>query len=256
MSERRVGVGTMLVGSLYGLYGWTVFGVCALIAVLGVLIVPGPDRRSRLTSAMARAVFVLGGIRPSIDGLDNIPAGNAVLVANHASYVDGPLLKGFMPHRFSFVIKGEMRNVPVAHVLLRRCGSRFVERFESGASARDARKIVKAARQGAALAFFPEGTFRAEPGVGRFLPGAFVAAVHAGAPVVPIVIRNTRELMPSGRSWPWPVRPRIRVLPPIHPDDPSFENHRDLAEKARQQILTVLGEPDLCKVPEANFNWD
>jgi len=256
MSEQRIGIGGLLIRSFYGLYGWTVFIVCALIALVGVIVIPGPDRRARLTSAMARAVFRLGGIAPEVEGLENIPAGNAVLVANHASYVDGPLLKGFMPYRFSFVIKGEMRKVPLAHCLLRRSGSRFVERFESGASARDARKIVKAAQSGAALAFFPEGTFRAEPGVDKFLPGAFVAAVRSGSPVVPIAISNTRELMPAGRSWPWPVRPGIRVLPPIEPDDPAFANHRDLAEKARQQILGVLGEPDLCKVRANIFNLD
>ena len=43
---------------------------------------------------------------------------------------------------------------------------------------------------------------------------------------------------------------------PIVPGDPAFGNHRDLAEKARQQILTVLGEPDLCKVPTKRFNED
>ena len=256
MSDRRIGIAQLVIGSFYGLYGWMVFGLCALIALLGVLVVPGEDRRARLTSAMGRAVFTLGGVRPVVEGLENIPAGNAVLVANHASYVDGPLLKAYMPHRFSFVIKGEMRNVPIAHFLLRRSGSRFVERFESGGSARDARKIVKAAQHGAALGFFPEGTFRREPGVGRFRPGAFVAAVRASAPVVPIAISNTREMMPSGRTWPWPVRPRIEVLPPIDTDDPSFGNHRELAEKARQQILTVLGEPDLCKVPGKSFNED
>ena len=182
MSDRRIGFGTVIAGSIYGLYGWIVFGLCALIALVGVLVIPGEHRRARLTSAMARAVFSLGGVKPQIEGLENIPDGNAVLVANHASYVDGPLLKAYMPHRFSFVIKGEMRKVPIAHFLLRRSGSRFVERFESGGSARDARKIVKAALDGAALGFFPEGTFRREPGVGRFRPGAFVAAVRAGAP--------------------------------------------------------------------------
>ena len=256
MSERRIGIGTLILRTLYGLYGWTVFGFCALIALVGVLVVPGEERRARLTSALARAVFTLGGVKPEVEGLENLPEGNAVLVANHASYVDGPLLKGYMPHRFSFVIKGEMRNVPVAHFLLRRAGSRFVERFESGGSARDARKIVKAALDGAALGFFPEGTFRREPGVGRFRPGAFVSAVRAGVPVVPIAIWNTREMMPAGRSWPWPFRPRIKVLPPIDPGDPSFGNHRELAEKARQQILAVLGEPDLCKVPGKSFNED
>lgn len=256
MTGHRVGLGTYLAGSLYGLYGWTVFGLCALVALVGVLVVPGEARRARLTSAMARAVFALGGVRPTLEGLDNVPLGNAVLVANHASYVDGPLLKGYMPHRFSFVIKGEMRKVPVAHFLLRRSGSRFVERFETGGSARDARKIVKAAKDGAALGFFPEGTFRREPGVGRFRPGAFVAAVRAGVPVVPIAISNTREMMPAGRNWPWPVRPHIKVLPSIDPDDPSFGDHRELAEKSRQQILAVLGEPDLCKVPVKSFNED
>ena len=256
MTESQVGIGTLLARSLYGLYGWTVFGVCALIALVGTLVIPVADWRARLTSAMARAVFQLGGVSPKIQGLENVPAGNAVLVANHASYVDGVLLKGYMPYRFSFVIKGEMRDVPVAHFLLRRSGSHFVERFETGGSSRDARKIVKAAQRGAALAFFPEGTFRKEPGVGRFRPGAFVAAVRAGVPVVPIAIRRTRQMMPSGRNWPWPARPSVEVLSPINPDDPSFGNHRDLAEKARQQILAVLNEPDLCKVAPKSFNED
>ncbi len=256
MTDRRLGIGTLLARALFGLYGWIIFSLCALFALLAVLILPGADRRARLTSATSRAIFKLCGVVPEITGLCNVPDGNAVLVANHASYVDGVLLKGYLPHRFSFVIKGELRNVPLAHFLLRRSGSRFVERFDVGGSTRDARQIVKAAQGGAALAFFPEGTFRKEPGVGRFRPGAFVAAVKGEIPIVPVAISNTREMMPAGRSWPWPVKPRIQVLPPILPGDPAFGNHRDLAEKARQQILAVLGEPDLCKVPTKSFNED
>ncbi|NIV17961.1 MAG: hypothetical protein GWN47_06000 [Woeseiaceae bacterium] len=246
MTSNRVGIGTFLARTLYGFYGWAVFALCALFALIAVLIVPGEARRHRLAAGASRAIFILGGMQPEIVGLDNIPDGHAVAVANHASYVDGPLLKAYLPYRFSFVIKGEMRNIPIAHFLLRRSGSQFVERHEARASARDARKIVRAAKTGRSLAFFPEGTFRKEPGVGRFRPGAFVSAVTGELPVVPVAISGTREMMPSGRNWPWPVRPRIEILPPIPPDDPSFENHRELAEKARQQILTVLGEPDLC----------
>ena len=131
------------------------------------------------------------------------------------------------------------------YVALDESTSRFVERFDTSGSARDARKIVKAALGGDSLAFFPEGTFRLEPGVGRFRPGAFVAAVRGDMPVVPIAITGTRELLPLGRMWPWPITPRIEVLPPISPDDPAYENHRELAEKARQRILAALGEPDL-----------
>ena len=256
MIDRRLGIGTYIGRALYGLYGWAVFIACALFALLAVLLVPGEQRRHRLAAAGSRAIFILGGVTPVISGREHIPEGHAVVVANHASYVDGMLLKGYLPYRVSFVIKGEMRDIPIAHFLLRRSGSEFVERFTAEGSTRDARRIVKAAQDGGSLAFFPEGTFRKEPGVGRFRAGAFVSAVKGGMPVVPIAISNTREMMPAGRTWPWPIRPRVDILPPITPDDPAFGNHRELAEKARQQILTVLDEPDLCKVATNNSNED
>lgn len=245
MTAQKAGFGTFVVRTLFGLYGWVVFILCAFLALLAVLLVPGEQRRHRLAAAATRAIFIFAGLPAEIRGLENLPDGNAVVVANHASYVDGMLLKGYLPYRFSFVIKGEMRNIPVAHFLLRRSGSKFVERFEASGSARDARKIVKAAQGGDSLAFFPEGTFRKEPGVGRFRAGAFVSAIRGNMPIVPIAISGTRKLLPAGRLLPWPVTPRFEVLPPLTPDDPAFGNHRELAEKARQQILAALNEPDL-----------
>jgi 1-acyl-sn-glycerol-3-phosphate acyltransferase len=165
-----------------------------------------------------------------------------VVVANHASYIDGPLLKGFLPARFSFVIKGEMRSVPVVHYLLRRGGSRFVERFAAAGSARDARQIVKAAKDGESMAFFPEGTFLEAAGVGRFRPGAFVAASRGGMPVVPVAISGTRRMLPAGAWLPRPGRLSIRILDPIGPDDPVFADPRALAECARQRIAAAVRE--------------
>jgi len=160
--------------TLYGFYGWLVFGLCCLYGLLVTIVVPFAPLRHRLTAGAAKAIFVLGGIPARVKGLENLPEGNAVVVANHASYADGMLLKGYLPARFSFVIKGEMRNYPGVHFLLRRAGSRFVERNQSAASSRDARQIVKAAKSGASLAIFPEGTFQREPGLMRLRAGAFV----------------------------------------------------------------------------------
>jgi len=236
---------TYLLRTAYGLYAWVIFGLCCLFALLATLLMPTAPLRHKLTALSARAIFILAGLPAKTQGLENVPEGHAVVVANHASFVDGMLLKGYLPARFSFVIKGEMRDVPIAHFLLRRSGSDFVERHEAAGSSRDARRIVKAAQGGRSLAFFPEGTFREEPGVGRFRAGAFVSAIRGDMPIVPIAISGTRELMPASRLWPWPVRPSFEVLPPITPDDPAFEDHRQLAEKARQQILAVIDEPDL-----------
>ena len=74
--------------------------------------------------------------------------------------------------------------------------------------------------------------------------------------MVPVAISGTREMLPEGRLWPWPVRPRIDILPAIPTSDPAFESHKTLAENARQKILAVLGEPDLCKVSPLDSNED
>lgn len=236
---------TRLLQGLWGAYAWTVFGLCCLASLIVVTFVPGPAARLWFVTKAAKATFVLSGVRVDVHGLEHLPDGHAVVVANHASYVDGPLLKGFLPARFSFVIKGELRNVAIAHFLLRRGGQRFVERNVQAGSSRDAREIVKAAREGQSLGFFPEGTFREEPGVGRFRPGAFVAAVRGGMPVVPVAISGSRDMLPMGHALPRPRRLRIDILEPIQPGDPAFADHRKLAETARQRILAVLDEPDL-----------
>ncbi len=238
---------TRLLEGLWGAFAWLVFGVCCLTSLIVVTFVPSAAARIWFVTMAAKAAFVCSGVRVDVRGLEHLPDDHAVVVANHASYVDGPLLKGFLPARFSFVIKGEMRNVAIAHFLLRRGGQRFVERNVQAASSRDAREIVKAAKEGLSLGFFPEGTFREEPGVGRFRPGAFVAAVRGGMPVVPVAISGSRDMLPMGHFLPRPRRLRIDILEPIQPDDPAFDNPRQLGEMARQRILAVLDEPDLLE---------
>lgn len=232
-------------GFLWGIYAWLVFGLCATAAILGALLLPGKDRRRRWVSAAGRAIFLLAGVRTTMRGLEKIPAGQCIVVANHASYVDGVILKAFLPPRFGFVIKGEMGKIPVAGVLLRRIGSQFVERFDASGSARDARRLLKVAESGESLAFFPEGTFLEVPGLDRFRAGAFAAAINSNLPVVPVVIAGSRRLLPPATLMPRYGHLRLDILNPIEPNDAAFENSKDLAELARQRILTTLDEPDL-----------
>ncbi len=236
---------TRVLAALWGLYAWLSFGIAVLLSLIVVLIVPSAERRQRFVTWAARMTFVLPRFKVHLTGMDNLPTDNCIVVANHASYLDGVLLKGYLPWRFNFVIKGEMRNFGPAHFLLRRGGSRFVERTDARGSSRDARQIVKAAQSGESLGFFPEGTFQAEPGILRFRPGAFVAAKKGDMPVVPIAIRGSRYVLPAGRLLPRRGPLYIDILPAIAPGDPEFESSRELAEAARQRILEVVEEPDL-----------
>ncbi len=231
--------------ALFGVYAAIIFIICILFGLFVALLVPGAERRARWLANTTRAIFVLTAAPVELRGLDNLPATDCIVVSNHSSYVDGFLLKGYLPARFSFVIKGEMRNIPFVHFLLRRAGSRFVERSGSKASSRDARQMVKAAQSGQSLAIFPEGTFQEEPGLLRLRAGAFVAAVRGEMPIVPVVISGTRYVLPASRDLPRHGPITIDILAPIFPDHPSYSSHRELAKTVRQSILAVLDEPDL-----------
>lgn len=218
-----------------------------MAALVAAACVPGLSRRRRWVSAAARCWFSVAGIRTKLYGFANLPAGHCVVVANHASYLDGVILQAFLPPRFSFVIKGEMQNVPLAGFLLRRIGSRFVDRFVASRSARDARNLLKAAANGESLAVFPEGTFLPKAGLQRFRPGAFAAAIKGRLPVVPVVIRGSRHILPARHVLPRRGPLRLEVLAALAPDSAAFADSQTLAQSVRQLLLSRLDEPDLAK---------
>jgi 1-acyl-sn-glycerol-3-phosphate acyltransferase len=245
MTDSTAARRTGLVDILYGSYVWIEFALAVFGAILAAVFVPGLERRRRCVAFCSRLSLRLAGISTVVRGLEKLPATDCVIVANHASYVDGVLLQGFLPSKFSFVVKGEMQSFPAVSFLLRRVGCRFVERFEASGSARDARRLLKAASDGESLVVFPEGTFEQEPGLGRFRAGAFAAAIRAGVPVVPAVISGSRHILPAEKLLPRHGHMRIDILNPIEPTHPAFANSKKLAALTRKQILTVLDEPDL-----------
>ena len=153
-----------------------------------------------------------------------------------------PLLFACLPPRFGFVIKKEASRIPLGGFLLRRLGHHFVERHNRHEGASDARRILRAVEQGQAIAFFPEGTFVAEPGLGRFHNGAFAAAVRAGVPIAPVVIRGTRRVLAAGQIVPrWgPVE--VEALRPLSAATGAGDAAVHLREAAHAQIAAALGE--------------
>jgi 1-acyl-sn-glycerol-3-phosphate acyltransferase len=246
-SPRRAG-STLLapLRFLYGIYAialFLLFGLCTLVLVL---VLPGTRRRRTAARAGARMFFALAGMPLTVKGTEHLPAGQCVVVSNHASYLDGVVFTAALPAQFAFVIKREMSGVPLAGLLLRRLGSHFVERFNRNRGAADARRVLRDAINGNSLAFFPEGTFTPTPGILKFHTGAFSTAIRAGCPIVPATVRGTRIALPPTGGFPHPGRIEVRILPPMTPevgagDDAAIE----LRDRARAAILSDIGEPDL-----------
>ena len=224
----------------------TVFVTVALGALVVALPAPRVTLRRRIARWAARAFFRLAGIRLTVSGLDRLPAGACVLVANHTSYIDGVVLQAALPPHFAFVIKSEMGRVPVAGLLLRRLGAEFVERFDRHKGGVDARRVLRAAAGGQALAFFPEGTFTEAVGLGRFHSGAFVAAHRNGLPLVPTAIRGARAVLPPASLFTRRGAIEVEILEPLAaPASGQRDGAVRLRQAARVAILARIEEPDL-----------
>lgn len=231
---------------LWGIYAWLAIAILGVVALLGVLLVPGLRARRALAGAMARMMLFASGMRLRVIGLHHLPAGPCVVVANHGSYLDGPVIKAALPTRFSFVIKKEMDRVPLAGFLLRRIGSEFVDRVDRHKGASDARRLLRSANRGQSLVFFPEGTFHAQPGLLKFHSGAFAVAARAQLTVVPCVIRGTRQRLPPGGLLLRPGNIEVELLEPIEAPQGGAPDPIDLRDRARAAILSRLDEPDLA----------
>jgi len=231
---------------MYALWAALVFLALGLCALLVLLVVPGIARRRAVGHYAARTLLALMGLPLTVKHAERLPAGQCVVVCNHASYLDGPVVSAALPPRFAFVIKREMSGVPLAGTALRLLGSEFVERNHRARSSADARRLLQRAARGQSLVFFPEGTFDTRPGLHKFHTGAFASAVRAGCPVVPAVLRGTRRALWPGGSLPRPGPVELEVLTPITPAaGATSEAVPVLREAARAAILAALGEPDL-----------
>jgi 1-acyl-sn-glycerol-3-phosphate acyltransferase len=192
-------------------------------------------------------VLRLAGCGPSVRGLEHAPRRSAVLVANHSSYLDVvALLAALRPAEpvldLRFVAKRELLATPIVGKVLRKAGHLTVDRVDLSRGVADATRVTAALRDGAVVCVFPEGTFVRRPGLLPFRLGAFKAAVEAGCPIVPVVIRGTRDVLPADTRRPRPGRIAVTVLPPLAVAGEGWREMVRLRDAARAAVAAALDE--------------
>ena len=217
--HKQTAWGRQAARAAYTAYAGAVASVTFGLAWLVVVMAPGSERaRWRRGRALCRAAFRALGIRVRVSGASNLERGGRyVLVANHASYLDGPLLFAAIPAQVGYVIKGELAGNAFLAPLLRALGAEFVNRLDHERSVADAASLADRLARGGSLGFFPEGTLHRMPGLLPFRLGAFSVAVEGGARVVPVTIAGTRSVMRDGQWVPRPGPVSVRIAAPIAP---------------------------------------
>ena len=228
------------------------YGIYAALAVLAValpfaplvLLLPTLALRRGAGRLAVRLGMALALVPVRVRGLQHLPPGPCIVVSNHASYLDGPLMTAALPGRFTFVVQHGAADWPLAGPIIRRMGVTFVNRASARDGARQTRVLMRRLEQGDSLVIFPEGTFEAPPGLLRFRKGAFLMAVHAGVPVVPAVIRGSRRVYGDAHRLLRHGAIDIEVFPPLRPDGDHRHAVAALMEESRRVVLAHCGEPD------------
>ena len=242
---RRLGSAAVQVA--YGLYGWLVFSVVAVLGIAALPFAPDAAARWRVVHRVARLLVRLLRIPLTVDGLEHLSPGKAaVAVVNHASYADAIVLAAALPSTVRFAAKEAFAHTPLFGYVLRRLDTHFVERVDAARGVEDTRGLAAALCDGATVVMFPEGTFSRAPGLAAFRLGAFVAAAQAGVAIVPIVLRGTRSLLRDQRWLPVRHPVEVSVLTPVAPEGSDWSAAVRLRDRVRDAMLHACGEPDLA----------
>jgi len=188
------------------------------------------------TAALGRLYFGL-----EVHGTENVPrTGPVLLVANHTSVLDPPIIGALLHREISFLAKAELFRIPLFGGLIRRLNAQPVRR--EGADASALRGVLRVLAENRVLLTFPEGT----RGDGTVLrppkAGAGMLAVLSGAPVVPVYVSGAGHAWPRGRKFPRPAKIIVRFGPALTFPRPDGGDRRSYYENVSRAMMAAIAE--------------
>lgn len=202
-------------------------------------IVKNPGIALQLSKLLAKMVLWLAGIRVVQEGLEKTNSlRGCVYVLNHRSFADAVVAFFALPGDLRFLAKKELYKIPLVNFALRTMGMIEVDRSNPEAAAQSIDRAVSHLQNGKSVALFPEGTRNRGEGLLPFKKGAFVLAIKAQVPVIPVVLIGAEKALAPDTIFLYPATIRMIFHDPIATTGMDLEQRNELLEKAR----AVIGE--------------
>jgi 1-acyl-sn-glycerol-3-phosphate acyltransferase len=194
----------------------------------------------KIAVAWARMLLRITMVRIDVIGAQRLdPNRHYVLVSNHFSLIDTPVMFGSMPRPFRILARHGLWRIPFLGWHLNRAGHIPVRRERP----RDAVAVYPVAaqkiRDGYSLLIFPEGGRTRHDDMSRFKPGAAYIAIAAQCPIVPMAIVGTREILPPGSSNLRPGRGELRIGEPISTEGLERGDAKELMKRVREEVARI-----------------
>jgi len=179
------------------------------------------------------------GIGVEVSGLDRIdPRTPFVFMPNHVSFLDGPLVMVLIPGVARVILKKSVLRIPIVGFAMRFVGFVPVDRKGAeGGKKSIGRALALMRKKRYSFLIFPEGTRSRDGRLGTFRRGGFFLAIESGAPIVPVTISGTRELMPKGQWFARRGTVRVEFHEPISVTGMAPGSMTELIEKVRAAVL-------------------
>lgn len=191
----------------------------------------------------SRALLDDVGIRVEARGLDNLqPRAPMVVMSNHQSLYDIPVIFQVVEQRLRMVSKIELASVPVWGAAMRASGFIFIDRRDREAAIRSLGEARRMLDEGVLVWIAPEGTRSRDGALGAFKKGGFVLAEEMGVPVLPISIDGTAAILPA-RTWDLQRDRAVRVT--VHPrmSREAYPSRGAFMAAVRDVIASGLSDP-------------
>lgn len=215
--------------------------ISSIVIVAGLL--GGRDRPGSVFDwaprVWSRILLAASGVQVVIHGDEHRRGEQHVFVANHVSWFDVFVMAAHL-RWFKFVAKAELFRIPLFGPAMRTAGMIAIDRQNQKSARGSIHEAAARIHEGASVILFPEGTRGHAYPLRPFKKGAFVLAIEAQAPVVPVAIHGTIEVQAKGKILIRPGRIDVHFLPPIATAGLTYDDRDKLARAAQARIAECL----------------
>ena len=209
----------------------------SVLAVIFSIFSPSGKQSRRVARLWARIVLCVTGTRVKVIGRENIIMEKPqLLMANHQSYFDIPIVFAGIPVDFLWTVKKELFNVPVFGRALKKAGYIEIDRHNPAKAVNGLHGAAEKIRSGMSIATFPEGTRSRDGKLLPFKQGMFYLAIQTGTPIVPLSIIGSGKIMAKDSLTITPGEIAMVIGKPVDVEGYSLEDRYVLIEKVRSII--------------------